>query len=137
MKNISLLTITLVLIFFSRTASAQVSDSTLAQQYQEVVIKSGSYKIYKNVRKTKIEQLWKNVNDSLKKERKIAADSKAQLQKGLAEIPILQAEITDLKEANSPIKNNSSFPKCCWVCSSSEAIAWQSKTINASFAYST
>ena len=117
MKNISLLTITLLLIFFSSTANAQVSDSTLAQQYEEVVIKSGSYKFYKNVRKTKIEQLWKNVNDSLKKERKIAADSKAQLQKGLAEIPVLQAEITDLKEANSPIKklSNVSDNTLLWV----------------------
>ena len=117
MKNISLLTITLLLIFFSSTANAQVSDSTLAQQYEEVVIKSGSYKFYKNVRKTKIEQLWKNVNDSLKKERKIAADSKAQLQKGLAEIPVLQAEITDLKEANSPIKklSNVSDNTLLWI----------------------
>lgn len=104
MKNISLLTISLLLIFSSRNAIAQISDSTLAQQYEEVVIKSGSYKVYKNIRKTKIEQLWKNVTDSLQKERKIAADSKAQLQKGLAEIPVLQAEIRELKAANSPIK---------------------------------
>jgi DNA anti-recombination protein RmuC len=104
MKNISLLTISILLIFLSGTAIAQVPDTTLAKQYEEVVIKSGSYKVYKNIRKTKIQQLWKNVTDSLKKERKIAAESKAQLQKGLAEIPLLQAEIQELKAANSPIK---------------------------------
>ena len=104
MKNISLLTISLLLIFISMNAIAQVPDTTLAKQYEEVVIKSGSYKVYKNIRKTKIEQLWKNVTDSLQKERKIAAESKAQLEKGLAEIPVLQAEIRDLKAANSPIK---------------------------------
>ncbi|MDP3467397.1 MAG: hypothetical protein Q8S11_03620 [Daejeonella sp.] len=104
MKNISLLTISLLLVLLSRNAIAQVPDTTLAGQYEDVVINSGSYKVYKNIRKTKIEQLWKNVTDSLQKERKIAADSKAQLEKGLAEIPILQAEIKELKAANSPIK---------------------------------
>jgi hypothetical protein len=104
MKNISLLTISFLLIFISRNAIAQVQDTSLAKQYEEVVIKSGSYKVYKNIRKTKIEQLWKNVTDSLQKEKKIAAESKAQLQKGLAEIPLLQAEIQELKAANSPIK---------------------------------
>jgi len=103
MKNISLLTISLLLIFISRNAIAQVQDTSLAKQYEEVVIKSGSYKVYKNIRKTKIEQLWKNVTDSLQKEKKIAADSKAELQKGLAEIPLLQAEIRELKAASSPI----------------------------------
>ena len=104
MKNISLLTIAMLLVCISSTAIAQVQDTSLAKQYEVVVIKSGSYKVYKNIRKTKIEQLWKNVTDSLKKEKKIAADSKAQLQKGLAEIPLLQAEIRELKAANSPIK---------------------------------
>lgn len=104
MKNISLLTISLLLILISRNAIAQVQDTSLAKQYEEVVIKSGSYKVYKNIRKTKIEQLWKNVTDSLQKEKKIAADSKAELQKGLAEIPVLQAEIRELKAVNSPIK---------------------------------
>jgi len=104
MKNIRLLTISLLLIFLSSSVIAQVQDTTLAKQYEEVVIKSGSYKVYKNIRKTKIEQLWKNVTDSLQKEKKIAAESKAQLQKGLAEIPLLQAEIQELKAANSPIK---------------------------------
>lgn len=103
MKNISLLTISLLLICISLNTIAQVPDTTLAKQYEEVVIKSGSYKVYKNIRKTKIEQLWKNVMDSLQKEKKIAAESKAQLQKGLAKIPILQTEISELKAANSPL----------------------------------
>jgi cell division protein FtsL len=104
MKKISLLASKLLLICLSLNTSAQVPDTTLAGQYEAVVTKSGSYKIYKNVQKVKIEQLWKNVTDSLKKEKQIAADSKAQLEKGLAEIPLLQAEIKELKDANSPIK---------------------------------
>lgn len=104
MKNISLLTISLLLIFLSSNAIAMVQDTTLAKQYEEVVIKSGSYKIYKNIRKTKIEQLWRNVTDSIKKERKIAADSKAELQKVNEEHAALQAEVRELKAGDSPMK---------------------------------
>jgi len=103
MKNISLLATLLLLICISLNVSAQVPDTTLAGQYEAVVTKSGSYKIYKNVQKIKIEQLWKNVKDSLKKERKIAADSKAQLQKGIEEIAALQAENQELKAADSAL----------------------------------
>ena len=71
MKNISLLTISLILSFLSSKVIAQVPDTTLAKQYEEVVIKSGSYKVYKNIRKTKIEQFWKNVNDSLKQQQQL------------------------------------------------------------------
>ncbi len=101
--NIRLLATKLLLICISLNVTAQVPDTTLAGQYEAVVIKSGSYKIYKNVQKTKIEQLWKNVNDSLQKEKQNAAESKAQLQKGLAEIPLLQAEIQKLKAADSAL----------------------------------
>jgi hypothetical protein len=104
MKNISLLTIVLLLIFLSSNVIAMVQDSTLAKQYEEVVIKSGSYKVYKNIRKTKIEQLWRNVTDSIKKERKIAADSKAELQKVNEEHAALQAEVQELKAGDSPMK---------------------------------
>lgn len=104
MKNISLLTIGLLLVCISSTAIAQVQDTSLAKQYEEVVIKSGSYKVYKNIQKTKIEQLWRNVTDSIKKEKEISADSKAELQKTAEENTALKAEIQDLKAANSPIK---------------------------------
>lgn len=105
MKNISLLAVKLLLISISLNVSAQVPDTTLAGQYEAVVIRSGSYKIYKNIQKTKIEQLWKNVNDSLQKERKIASDSKSQLEKSNAENAALQAEIQELKADNTPLKN--------------------------------
>jgi DNA anti-recombination protein RmuC len=104
MKNISLLTISLLLIFLSSNVIAQVQDTSLAKQYEEVVIKSGSYKVYKNIRKTKIEQLWKNVTDSLQKEKKIASESKAQLQKISEEMAALQAEVRELQAGDSPMK---------------------------------
>lgn len=109
MKNIRLLAISLMLIFISLNISAQVPDTTLAGQYEAVVNKSGSYKIYKNIQKTKIEQLWKNVNDSLQKEKQIAMESKAQLLKGNEELALLQAEIKSLKEASSPVNKLSNM----------------------------
>jgi len=104
MKNTSLLIIKLLLVCINLDVLAQVPDTTLAGQYEAVVIKSGSYKIYKNIQKVKIQKLWKNVTDSLKKEKKLASDSKVQLQKSLSKIAALQAEIRELKAANSPLK---------------------------------
>ena len=101
MKNISLLTISLILIFLSSNVIAQVPDTTLAKQYEEVVIKSGSYKVYKNIRKTKIEQLWKNVNDSLKQQQQLFLQSKAELEKSAQTISAMQAEIDSFKAAES------------------------------------
>ena len=54
---------------------------TLAQQYHEVVIRSGSYKIYKNIKKTKIEELWRNVNDSLNQQKQLILQNKAEIGK--------------------------------------------------------
>ncbi|MFA6946668.1 MAG: hypothetical protein WC220_12280 [Pedobacter sp.] len=79
MKNINLLTIKLLLICISLNVSAQVPDNTLAQQYHDVVTQSGSYKVYKNIRKTKIEQLWKNVTDSLQLQKTLLNESRARL----------------------------------------------------------
>ena len=109
MKNTSLLIIKLLLVCINLDVLAQVPDTTLAGQYEAVVVKSGSYKIYKNIQKVKIQKLWKNVTDSLKKEKKFASDSKVQLQKSLAEIAGLQAEIRELKAANSPLNKLSNL----------------------------
>lgn len=83
---------------------ASALTGTLAQQYNEVVIRSGSYKIYKNIKKTKIEELWKNVKDSLQQQKQLLLQSKADLEKNSQSISAMQAEIEDLKAANSPIK---------------------------------
>jgi len=103
MKNISLLTISLILSFLSNKVIAQVPDTTLAKQYEEVVIKSGSYKVYKNIRKTKIEQFWKNVNDSLKQQQQLGLQSKAELEKSFQTISAMQTEIDSFKASASSI----------------------------------
>ncbi len=86
----------LLIICITINASAQVTDTTLAGQYEDVVIKSGSYKVYKNIRKTKIEQLWKNVTDSLQKEKALADKSKLMLAQQSDSIANLRAELKNL-----------------------------------------
>lgn len=80
---------------------AQEAGIPLAQQYDQVVTKAGSYKIYKNVRKTGILGLWKNVTDSLKKERLLLQESRSLNEKNSQAIARLQAEINSLKGSNS------------------------------------
>ena len=82
---------------------APALTGTLAQQYNEVVSRSGSYKIYKNIKKTKIEELWKNVNDSLQQQKQLLLQGKADLEKNSQSISAMQAEIDDLKASGSSI----------------------------------
>ena len=82
---------------------APALSGTLAQQYNEVVNRSGSYKIYKNIKKTKIEELWKNVKDSLKLQKKLLNQSKAELEKSSQSINAMNAEINGLKASGSSI----------------------------------
>ena len=82
---------------------AQEAGIPLAQQYDQVVTKAGSYKIYKNVRKTGIQGLWKNVTDSLQKERRLLQESRALNEKNSQDIARLQAEISSLKGSDSPM----------------------------------
>jgi hypothetical protein len=85
------------------TKQASALSGTLAQQYDEVVIRSGSYKIYKNIKKTKIEELWKNVNDSLKQQQQLVLQSKAGLEKSAQTIIAMQNEIDSFKASGSSI----------------------------------
>ena len=78
-------------------------SGTLAQQYDEVVNRSGSYKIYKNIKKTKIEELWKNVNDSLKQQQQLVLQSKAELEKSSQTVSSMQTEIDSFKASGSSI----------------------------------
>jgi hypothetical protein len=82
---------------------APALSGTLAQQYDEVVNRSGSYKIYKNIKKAKIEELWKNVNDSLKQQQQLMLQSKAESEKSSQTISAMQTEIDSFKASGSSI----------------------------------
>jgi len=71
----------LLIICISINASAQQPGSTLAQQYDEVVNKAGSYQGHKEIRETKLQALWRNVTDSLQREKQLLIESRAKLAK--------------------------------------------------------
>ncbi|WP_276358750.1 hypothetical protein [Daejeonella sp. H1SJ63] len=90
----------MVLLFttFSINTYAWQTDTTLAQQYNEVVVKSGSYKVYKNIKKTKIEAFWKNINDTLQQQKQQLIQSKTELEKTKQRIAEME---TVIKESGS------------------------------------
>jgi hypothetical protein len=101
-KLIFRIILVLLCITFHFNALAQNPDSTLAQQYDEVVNQSGTYKIYKNVPKVKMEALWKNTTDSIKQQKLLLSQSLAKQDQSEVRIAELEAEI---KEKESGLTN--------------------------------
>ncbi len=72
-------TLLLLIIYTSLNVQAQKPGATLAQQYQDVVIKSGSYKGFKEIRQDKIDLFWRNIQDSLTRERQLKNEANAKI----------------------------------------------------------
>ncbi len=68
-----------LIIYTTVNLHAQKPGTTLAQQYQDVVMKSGSYQGFKEIRQDKLDLLWKNISDTLNKERALLNEAKAKL----------------------------------------------------------
>ena len=73
------LTLLLLIIITSINVQAQKPGISLAQQYQEVVLKSGSYQGFKEIRQDKIDLFWKNIQDTLAREKQLLNETKAKL----------------------------------------------------------
>ncbi|SKB54803.1 hypothetical protein [Daejeonella lutea] len=73
------ITLLLLIIYTTVNVHAQKPGTTLSQQYQDVVINSGSYQGFKEIRQDKLDLFWKNISDTLNKERALLADAKAKL----------------------------------------------------------
>lgn len=86
-------------------------SGTLAEQYNEVVVKSGSYKVYKNIKKVKIEEFWKNINDTLQYQKQLIKQSKTSPIVNDDTISALQAKIDSLQniKAEEMIENTGSI----------------------------
>ena len=78
---------------------------TLAEQYVEVVVRSGSYKIYKNIKKTKIEEFWKNINDTIQYQKQLIQQGKSSPVQNDETINSMQSKIDSLEEVKSEVKN--------------------------------
>lgn len=79
------------------TKTIPLLSGTLAEQYNEVVVKSGSYKVYKNIKKAKIEAFWKNINDTLQAQKELIQQSKSSPIANNYTISALQAKIDSLQ----------------------------------------
>lgn len=73
------ITLLLLIIYTTLNVQAQKPGTTLSQQYQDVVINSGSYQGFKEIRQDKLDLFWKNISDTLNKERALLAEAKAKL----------------------------------------------------------
>ncbi|MGB4398645.1 MAG: hypothetical protein WBJ10_04700 [Daejeonella sp.] len=73
-------TLLLLIICTTINVQAQTPGSSLAQQYQDVVVKSGSYQGFKEIRQDKIELFWRNIQDTLTREKQLRNEANAKIQ---------------------------------------------------------
>ncbi len=72
-------TFLLLIVYTAQIVQAQTPGTSLAQQYKDVVINSGSYQGFKEIRQDKLDLFWKNISDTLTKERAMLNEAKAKL----------------------------------------------------------
>ena len=77
-------TLLLLIIYTTVNVHAQKPGTTLARQYQDVVMRSGSYQGFKEIRQDKLELFWKNISDTLARERALKNEANARIQ-GIAQ----------------------------------------------------
>jgi signal transduction histidine kinase len=77
--KLTILLLIILIIYTTVNVQAQKPATTLSQQYKDVVTNAGSYQGFKEIRQDKLDLLWKNVSDSLNKERALLAEAKAKL----------------------------------------------------------
>jgi hypothetical protein len=79
MTRLKLPLLLLLIIHTSFSVHAQKPGATLAQQYNDVVMRSGSYQGFKEIRQDKLDLFWKNISDTLAKERQLLTNANAKL----------------------------------------------------------
>ncbi|MEJ7780818.1 MAG: hypothetical protein WKF68_14640 [Daejeonella sp.] len=71
--------LTLLIIYTSLYVQAQQPGTPLSKQYEDVVVKAGSYQGFKEIKEDRLQALWKNMSDSLQRERQLLNEAKAKL----------------------------------------------------------
>ena len=89
----------LLIICISANSWAQQPGSSLAQQFNEVVTKASSYQGHKEIKDVKLQALWRNVTDSLQREKQFLNESKAKIVQNSQSIAGLKAELKQQKES--------------------------------------
>ncbi len=92
------LTLLLLIIYTTVNVQAQKPGTTLAQQYQDVVINSGSYQGFKEIRQDKLDLFWKNISDTLARERQLKNDANARINGSSQSVSQAKTELESVKK---------------------------------------
>lgn len=88
----------LLIIYVSLNVQAQQTGITLAQQYNDVVVKAGSFKGFKEIKEARLQELWRNIIDSLQRERQLLNETKAKLISNGQTVIQSKAELKNVQE---------------------------------------
>lgn len=91
-------TLLLLIIYTTVNVHAQTPGTSLAQQYQDVVVKSGSYQGFKEIRQDKLDLFWKNISDTLAKERQLKNEANAKIQGSAQTVSQAKAELESVQK---------------------------------------
>ena len=92
------LTFLLLIICTSINVHAQKPGTTLARQYRDVVMRSGSYQGFKEIRQDKLELFWKNISDTLARERALKNEANARIQGSAQSVEQSKIELDSVKK---------------------------------------
>lgn len=91
-------TLLLLIIHTTVNVHAQTPGTSLTQQYQDVVVKSGSYQGFKEIRQDKLDLFWKNISDTLAKERQLKNEANAKIQGSAQTVSQAKAELESVQK---------------------------------------
>ena len=92
------LTLLLLIIYTTVNVHAQKPGTTLAKQYRDVVMRSGSYQGFKEIRQDKLELFWKNISDTLARERALKNEANARIQGSAQSVEQSKIELDSVKK---------------------------------------
>jgi len=88
----------LLIIYTTVHVHAQKPGTTLARQYQDVVMRSGSYQGFKEIRQDKLDLFWKNISDTLARERALKNEANARIQGSAQSVDQSKIELESVKK---------------------------------------
>ena len=104
MSRLKSILLPLLIIYTTLNVQAQKPGTTLNQQYQDVIVRSGSYQNFKQIRKDKLDLFWKNITDTLAKEKAMLNEAKAKLSSNDQAVLASKTELENAKKEFSVSK---------------------------------
>ncbi len=91
-------TILLLIVYTTLNVQAQTPGTTILQQYQDVVGRSGSYQGFKQIRQDKLDRFWKNITDTLAREKQLRTEFDAKIAASAQTVSQSKAELASLQK---------------------------------------